>query len=179
MGCNIHCNNQQEHCSLKWRNMIKIYFNNIKCLCLRQKIKKLFQDALIEKQNEISSLKDKNIEVSLRFADEEEIREIKKEYRGIDKKTDVLSFPLIDFRNSQDVENELLEKDVMLGDIIICKQVAVEQAKEYHHSFKRELCFLALHGFLHLLGYDHIESEDEKIMQSVAKEILEKNKIYR
>lgn len=159
--------------------MIKIYFNNIKNLCLRNKIKKLFCEALEIKQQNCNQIKDKNFEVSLRFSSEEEIKEINKEYRGVDKKTDVLSFPIIDFNNDEDLESELSQNELMLGDIIICKQVAKSQAKEYQHSLKREICFLALHGFLHLLGYDHIEENDEIEMQAIAKLILEKNNIYR
>lgn len=155
--------------------MIKIYFNNIKCPCIKNKIKKLFIDALVETK----ILEDKKCEVSLRFASEEEIREINKEYRNVDRKTDVLSFPLVDFNNEEDVESETSQDNVMLGDIIICKQVAKSQAKEFGHSLKRELCFLSLHGFLHLLGYDHIEKDDEIIMQAMAKKILEKNNIKR
>lgn len=159
--------------------MIKIYFNNIKNLCLRNKIKKLFCEALEIKQQNCNQIKDKNFEVSLRFSSEEEIKEINKQYRGVDKKTDVLSFPIIDFNNDEDLESELSQNELMLGDIIICKQVAKSQAKEYQHSLKREICFLALHGFLHLLGYDHIEENDEIEMQAIAKLILEKNNIYR
>ena len=159
--------------------MIKIYFNNIKNFCLRNKIKKLFCDALEIKQQNCNQIKDKNFEVSLRFSSEEEIKDINKQYRGVDKKTDVLSFPIIDFNNDEDLESELSQNELMLGDIIICKQVAKSQAKEYQHSLKREICFLALHGFLHLLGYDHIEEKDEIEMQAIAKLILEKNNIYR
>lgn len=159
--------------------MIKIYFNNIKNLCLRNKIKKMFCDALEIKQQNCNQIKDKNFEVSLRFSSEEEIKDINKQYRGVDKKTDVLSFPIIDFNNDEDLESELSQNELMLGDIIICKQVAKSQAKEYQHSLKREICFLALHGFLHLLGYDHIEKKDEIEMQAIAKLILEKNNINR
>ena len=116
--------------------MIKIYFNNIKNLCLRNKIKKLFCDALEIKQQNCNQIKDKNFEVSLRFSSEEEIKEINKQYRGVDKKTDVLSFPIIDFNNDEDLESELSQNELMLGDIIICKQVAKSQAKEYQHSLK-------------------------------------------
>ena len=158
--------------------MLKIYFNNIKNICLRKKIKNLFLSALKEK-NKVVNLLQKNIEISLRYAGEEEIKNINKEYRNVDRKTDVLSFPLIDFNSEEDLNEELKESDLMLGDIIICKRVAKAQAKEYKHSLKRELCFLALHGFLHLLGYDHIEQEDEKVMMALAEKILKENKIER
>ena len=158
--------------------MLKIYFNNIKNFCLRKKIKKLFVSALKEKAKEID-LSNKNLEVDVRYASEEEIKKINKEYRNVDKKTDVLSFPLIDFNSSEDLKEELKSEELMLGDIVICKRVAKAQAKVYKHSLKRELCFLALHGFLHLLGYDHIESEDEKVMMGLAEKILKENNIKR
>ena len=120
-------------------------------------------------------------EVSVTFTDNESIRVLNAQYRSIDRATDVLSFPMFDFNSEDDIDEIVKEKNarVLLGDIVICKTVAKRQAKEFAHSFKREICFLALHGFLHLLGYDHIEKQDEEIMQSVANEILEKNKIYR
>lgn len=92
--------------------------------------------------------------------DNNQIREINKEYRGIDRETDVISFALEDDTKCVQFEGE----PRMLGDIYISVEKAKEQAISYGHSFKREICFLALHGFLHLLGYDHMEKEEEKIM---------------
>ena len=161
--------------------MLKTYFNNIKCLCVKRNTQKLFCCALEEKVVSIKKLKNKDFEVSVRYASAEEIREINREYRGVDKATDVLSFPMYDFNSESDIDEIANEKDarILLGDIVICKAVAKKQAKEFEHSFKREVCFLALHGFLHLLGYDHIQKADEEIMQTLANKILEKNKIYR
>ncbi|MBO4412739.1 MAG: rRNA maturation RNase YbeY [Clostridia bacterium] len=158
--------------------MLKIYFNNIKNICLRKNIKSLFVLALNEKAKEVDFL-NKNFEVSVRYAGEEEIRAINKEYRNVDKKTDVLSFPLINFNSSEDIKEELKNQDLMLGDIVICKSFAKAQAKEYKHSLKRELCFLSLHGFLHLLGYDHIKKEDEAVMMALAEKILKEKNIKR
>ncbi|MGN1200920.1 MAG: rRNA maturation RNase YbeY [Candidatus Caccovivens sp.] len=124
-----------------------------------------------------------NVVVSVNFVDEKEIKELNKNFRQIDKITDVLSFPnlqkspsqkLAEFDNEVDDEGKLL-----VGDIVICKRVAYAQAKEYGHSKKREVCFLALHGLLHLLGYDHIEKEDEKIMSSTAEKILSTCGVHR
>ena len=161
--------------------MLKIYFNNIKCLCIRGKLQKLFACALDKKFEDLKKLQSKDFEVSIRYSSEEEIKEINNQYRGVDRATDVLSFPMYDLNNAADIQEIAKEKSasVLLGDIVICKAVAKRQAKEFEHSFKREVCFLALHGFLHLLGFDHIEKSDEEVMQSVANEILEKNKIYR
>lgn len=140
----------------------------------KRKIEKLFSVAESVLQEDFS-----NVNVSINFVDEDEIQTLNKNFRNFDKVTDVLSFPnlnkdtiqkLTEFHNEQNLEDGIL----FLGDIVICKKRAYEQAKEYQHSRKREVCFLALHGLLHLLGYDHIEKEDEKIMMNVAKEILNK-----
>ena len=117
---------------------------------------------------------DTNIaEMSLSFVDKEEIQEINRNYRGKDVPTDVISFALND-----EVEDELdiigIEDEFnSLGDVIICVDIAKEQAKEYNHSFDREIGFLAVHGFLHLLGYDHMNEEDEKEMFGKQEAILE------
>ena len=161
--------------------MLKIYFNNFKNPFIKSKITKIFNASLKKQFEKLPILNDLDFEVSLRYVKGDEIKSINKEYRQVDKETDVLSFPIIDFNNEEDLQNELKEKNasLMLGDIIICKQVAKKQAKLFKHSFSREVCFLALHGFLHLLGYDHIEKQDEVIMQSFAEEILNTFEISR
>lgn len=105
---------------------------------------------------------DSEAELSVTFADKDEIQNINKMYRDKDKVTDVISFAL----EEDEPEIDMNELDIprVLGDIIICTDVAHEQAENYGHSFERELGFLALHGFLHLLGYDHMTDEDEKEM---------------
>jgi probable rRNA maturation factor len=111
-------------------------------------------------------------EVSVTFVDNEKIREINRDYRGKDKATDVISFAL---EEMGDGEIEIVGVDMppVLGDIIISVPKAREQAEEYGHSLMRELGFLAVHGFLHLLGYDHETEEEEKEMFSKHKQILE------
>ena len=119
----------------------------------------------------------KDVSVSINFVSDEEIQRLNREFRNIDKVTDVLSFPNLNkmpneklkkFRKLADFDTNLL----FLGDIVISKNVAKRQAREYEHSLKREVCFLALHGFLHLLGFDHIKEEDEKIMTKLQSKIL-------
>lgn len=110
-----------------------------------------------------------NCEISVTIVDNEEIHSINLKHRGIDRPTDVLSFPLIDF------EKESLPDDgskIYLGDIIISIERAIEQAKEYGHSIDREIGFLTAHSMLHLLGYDHMVEEEEKIMFKKQEEIL-------
>ena len=109
-----------------------------------------------------------NTEVSVTIVDNEEIRKINNKFRNIDRATDVLSFPLIDF------DNESLPDDgskIYLGDIIISIERAKEQAKEYGHSIDREIGFLTAHSMLHLLGYDHMVPEEEKEMFAKQEEI--------
>lgn len=110
-----------------------------------------------------------NCEISVTIVDNKEIHSINLKHRGIDKPTDVLSFPLIDF------EKETLPCDgskIYLGDIIISIEKAEEQAKEYGHSLDREIGFLTAHSMLHLLGYDHMTCEEEKIMFKKQEDIL-------
>lgn len=110
-------------------------------------------------------------EVSVTFVNNEEIQEINRDYRNLDKPTDVISFAL---EETVDDEVEIVGEDlpVVLGDIIISVERAKEQAADYNHSYERELGFLAVHGFLHLLGYDHMTKEDEKVMFQKQEEIL-------
>ena len=108
-------------------------------------------------------------EISVSFVDEEEIQEINRSYREKDAVTDVISFAM------EDEDDNVIHEDAprMLGDIIICTDRAKSQAEEYGHSYKRELMFLTLHGFLHLLGYDHMEAAEEKEMNRLQDEILD------
>jgi len=111
-------------------------------------------------------------ELSIVIVSNEEIQKINKEYRGKDYATDVISFAMEEL-GEDELEIIGAEMPRMLGDIIISLEKAEEQAKEYGHSFSRELGFLTIHGFLHLLGYDHIEEEDEKKMFKRQNELLE------
>ena len=115
------------------------------------------------------------VSVSVNFVGEEEIKRLNKQFRDVDRVTDVLSFPNLEKKADESLKNFESEKvdDVLfLGDIVICKKKAKAQAKEFGHSEKREICFLALHGLLHLLGFDHIGKDDEKKMNAVAEKIL-------
>ena len=100
-------------------------------------------------------------EVSVTFTDDAGIRELNKNFRNIDSATDVLSFPLFDFEGSEEPAVDVVEN--MLGDIVISLERAEAQAEEYGHSFEREVAFLTVHSMLHLLGYDHVNSEEEEL----------------
>lgn len=109
----------------------------------------------------------KNVLFNVIIINNDSIHKINKEYRGIDRPTDVITFALEDNKQINIPEVRVL------GDIYISYDKVISQAKEYNHSIKREICFLAVHGLLHLLGYDHMKKEDEIKMFSLQKELLE------
>lgn len=117
-------------------------------------------------------------EISLSFVDEEKIRQLNKDFRSIDSVTDVLSFPIEDFFN-EDRENILEKPYLMLGDVVICLDVARKQADDLGHSFEREVMYLTCHSILHLLGYDHIEDDDKKIMRAREKEVMKNLGVFK
>lgn len=127
-------------------------------------------------------------EVNVIFTDNEGIQEINREYRNIDSPTDVLSFPLVEYKTPNDFS--ILEEnsedyfnpetgELMLGDIVLSADKIKSQAELYGHSVKRELAFLTAHSMLHLFGYDHMEPEEAKVMETKQEEILEKLNIKR
>ena len=115
----------------------------------------------------IKYMKLDNLEFGVIFIDNKKIRDIKKEYRNIDRETDVITFRLADY------EEVIYDKINVLGDIYISLEKARSQSVEYGHSYLRELSFLLIHGFLHLLGYDHMNKEDEEEMFRLQEEILD------
>ena len=152
-------------------------------------------DDLINIINEVCdvALKDEEVtipyQISLLFVDNEEIREINRGTRGIDKATDVLSFPMLEYpkdkvfkevyKNTKFNEIYLDGDELVLGDMVLSLERAKEQSIEYNHSFNREVCYLVVHSILHLLGYDHMEDEEKKRMRKREEEILESLNITR
>ncbi|MGX9135314.1 rRNA maturation RNase YbeY [Rummeliibacillus sp. JY-2-4R] len=128
-------------------------------------------EGLLQHAAKVESIED-GTEISITFVTNEAIHEINREYRQKDAPTDVISFALEEIGEG---ETPIIAKGMprILGDVIISIDRTKEQADEYGHSFERELGFLAVHGFLHLLGYDHMVPEDEKIMFGKQDEILE------
>ena len=108
------------------------------------------------------------------FVDKDTIQQINNDYRGIDKVTDVITFALME--NQDEIFMEAIDE---LGDVFICIDRAIEQANDYGHSIEREIGFLAVHGYLHLIGYDHMNEEDEKVMFGKQEEILVKANLLR
>ena len=117
--------------------------------------------------------------VSITLTIPDEIQKINKKYRNIDKPTDVLSFPMFEKEEIQELIKENYQVDDVLGDIIISIPRVKEQAIEYGHSFERELSYMCVHGFYHLMGYDHIRDEDKKKMRAKEDEVLNILKITR
>ncbi|MCF6466531.1 rRNA maturation RNase YbeY [Clostridium sp. Cult2] len=142
----------------------------------RQDKVKLTKDIFVAVENAIKESlllegKSLDFEISLTFVDNEQIRELNREYRKVDMETDVLSFPL--------EQDEFLIPIPMLGDIIISAEKALEQSIEYGHSLIREISYLTVHSMLHLLGYDHMNESDKPIMRNKEKEIMKKLKIFK
>lgn len=113
---------------------------------------------------------DENVEVSVSFVGDEEIRALNRDYRGVDKSTDVLSFPM---------DDEFIIVSRILGDVIINTRRVMEQAEELGHSDEREISYLTVHSILHLLGYDHMDDEDKKEMREREKLAMKELSIYR
>ena len=126
-----------------------------------------------------------NLSVELDIVDEDFIQKVNLSERGIDRVTDVLSFPTLDCVRYKTVKKSNFPLDldeegrVFLGSIIICEKRAVQQAKEFGHSVERELCYLFCHGLLHLFGYDHIEKDDDLEMRDLANKVLQAIKVER
>ena len=117
--------------------------------------------------------------ISITLTNPEEIQKINKKYRNIDKPTDVLSFPMFQKEEIEDLISSNYEIEDVLGDIIISIPKVKEQANEYGHSFERELAYMVVHGFYHLMGYDHMNDDDKKEMRKKEDEILNKLHITR
>ena len=134
-------------------------------------LKQCFKEEKLEKTN---------LYITITLTNSEIIKEINREYRNIDKATDVLSFPMFEKDELETkLNSNLFKYEEVLGDIVISIPKVEEQAKEYGHSFERELSYMVVHGFYHLMGYDHIKEEDKKKMRPKEDKILNKLKIVR
>ena len=125
---------------------------------------------VVEKCFEEENLQNKNLYINVILTDPKNIRKTNKKYRNIDKETDVLSFPMFEKDEIPNIEGNIPD---VLGDIV------KEQAKEYGHSFERELSYMVVHGFYHLMGYDHMKEDEKNIMRQKEENVLEKLKILR
>ena len=157
---------------MKHKQRVQIYFENAQDkLPVTYGLKMLVRSAVLATLAYEQYRND--VEVSVTFTDNEGIRALNAKFRGIDKETDVLSFPLFDFEGTED-EPPIDELENALGDIVISLERTKQQAEEFGHSFEREAAFLTVHSMLHLLGYDHETSEaDDKDMRRRQHEIMD------
>lgn len=149
-------------------------------------VDKLINEVHVQTMNTLGCPYKTSVDVSI--VDEAEIHRLNKEYRDIDKSTDVLSFPMNEFDKAGTFTGNSFESsktidpetdELLLGDVIICADKVRFQAAEYGHSEKREFAFLLVHSLLHLSGYDHIDDADRLLMENKQKEILDKLGISR
>lgn len=158
-------------------NIEKINKNNDENLKLIKEIIFL----LVNEQKLYESIE--KIYLSIQSSSSDEIQQINKEYRGVDKATDVLSFPIFEREEIIDITNEKLDskkiKEIELGDIIICIDVVKKQAIEFETGIKREMLYMITHGVCHLLGFDHIEENDKLEMRALEEKILNKVGVKR
>jgi len=140
-----------------------------------EEIQKVISQCFLEEK-----LEDSNLYISITLTNPENIRKINKEYRNIDKETDVLSFPMFE---KDEIEKKIKKQDFqnydILGDMVISIPRVCGQALEYGHSFERELAYMVVHSFYHLMGYDHIKEEDKILMRPKEEYVLNKLEINR
>ena len=150
---------------------------------LDTKENKEYEDIILnglKKCLEIEHLPEENLLVSVTLTTPQNIRKLNKEYRNIDKETDVLSFPMFEKEEIANMlDNKNLDYNDILGDMVISLQKVQEQAVEYGHSFERELSYMVVHSFYHLMGYDHIKEEDKKIMRPKEEFVLNELNLNR
>ncbi len=153
--------------------IIEIDYDGIQKLPkVEKQIKQVIETVL--KEEEIQA----ELEIYVTLTNNDKIHEVNLETRNVDRPTDVLSFPMFEREEIPSLKKKSKESDI-LGDIIISVEKVEEQAKEYGHSFDRELCYLTTHGMLHLLGYDHMIEDEKKIMREREEEILAKLNMER
>ena len=138
---------------------------------IRKVVKQCFKEEKLENSK---------LYISITLTTPEQIHLINKQYRDVDKETDVLSFPMFEKEEiEQKIENQDFEYEDVLGDIVISIERVKGQAEEYGHSFERELAYMVVHGFYHLMGYDHMVEDDKVLMRAKEENILNKLEIRR
>jgi len=150
---------------------MSIYFDNRQEDVIDSKTNELIETAIFEVLNYFD-LDKYGLEISVSYVDEEEIKNLNSTYRDKNQITDVLSFPMLESFDN-------LKNGDMLGDVVLCVKRAKEQAREFNHSFTREIIYLTVHSILHLLGYDHIDEIDKKEMRLLEKTIMKNLSIFK
>ena len=128
---------------------------------------------VLKKCFEEEKIKNEKLYVNIVLTNSKNIKSLNKEYRNIDKETDVLSFPMFE-KEELDCLKEKNENEEILGDIVISVEKVEKQAIEYEHSFERELSYMVVHGFYHLMGYDHIQEDEKMVMRQKEENVLRK-----
>ena len=155
--------------------MIEVNYNAISDLPNEEKLIKEVVSRVLEEEKVLPE-----VDVYITLTNNEELHKINKEYRDVDRPTDVLSFPMYERDEIAGLKNDTDDEiEKILGDIIVSIEKVREQAEEYGHSFERELAYLVTHGMLHLLGYDHMIEEEKAVMRKREEEILETLNITR
>ncbi|MBR3673414.1 MAG: rRNA maturation RNase YbeY [Clostridia bacterium] len=161
---------------MKENKFVELVYNGVEENAEYEKIINL----VIDKCFSVEKLEKLNLYISITLTTPEEIRKINNEFRNIDKETDVLSFPMFEKNELDEMvqagKNEIPET---IGDVIVSIERVQEQAKEYGHGFERELAYMVVHGFYHLMGYDHIVEEDKVVMRAKEENVLNKLNIIR
>lgn len=133
-------------------------------------------DIVLEECFKEEKILDSNLYISVILTNPDEIQRLNREYRKVNKTTDVLSFPMYEREEIPSLNKEIEEP---IGDVVISVQKVKEQAEEYNHSFERELAYMLVHGFYHIMGYDHIEENEKKEMREKEENILNRLNIVR
>lgn len=159
------------------QELVEISFLNI---AEQENLKEFIKEIVNEcfKEEKLNNL---NFYLSIILTSPEEIHKLNKEYRHVDKETDVLSFPMFEKNEIDEMVKNKVKNNVVetLGDIVISLDKVAKQSEEYGHSFERELSYMIVHGFYHIMGYDHIEEKDKIIMRPKEEKILEILKQFR
>ena len=156
--------------------MYEIIYQNIEP---KKEYEEIIKKVLMQCYKE-ENLENSNLKITITLTTKQDIRKANKEFRKIDKATDVLSFPMFERDELEEkIKKQDFEYEDILGDIIISIEQVENQAKEYNHSFERELSYMVVHGFYHLMGYDHIQEEDKKEMRPKEEKILSTLNITR
>ncbi len=154
---------------------VEIHFENIEeTTKYNELINKVIQTSF-----EIENINESNIYINIILTNPEVIKKTNKEFRNINKETDVLSFPMFEAEEIEKLKKKTSPVQEVLGDIMISVKRVQEQAVEYGHSFERELAYMLVHGFYHLMGYDHMTDEEKKEMRAKEERVLEKLNITR
>lgn len=149
--------------------MYRIEYSNIEENGIYEEIIK----KVVKQCFEVEKLTNSKLYIEITLTTPEEIRKINKQYRNVDSETDVLSFPMFTKEEiDEKISNNNFEQEDILGDIVISVQRVREQAEEYGHSFEREFAYMLVHGFYHLMGYDHVEEADKKVMREKEENVL-------